>query len=83
MGFHLCSGALNQAALARNRARAAATCWLLAACIFIVWMLSSVVGEEVLRAEIGYAGATAALAGFLFVLYRRGSAELAGAAPAP
>ena len=73
MGFHLCSGALNQAALARNRARAAAVCWLAAACVFIVWMLSSVIGEEVLRAEVGYAGATALLAGLLFALYRRGS----------
>ncbi len=74
MGFHLCSGALNQAALARNRARAAAGCWLLAACVFIVWMLAPLVGEEVLRAEIGYVGATAALAGFLLVLYRRPAA---------
>ncbi len=31
MGLHLVSGALNQAALARDRARAAAACWLLAA----------------------------------------------------
>ncbi len=83
MGFHLCSGALNQAALARNRARAAAGCWLLAACVFIVWMLSPLVGEEVLRAEIGYVGATAALAGFLFVLYRRHDDESAGVTPAP
>ncbi len=83
MGFHLCSGALNQAALARNRARAAAGCWLLAACVFIVWMLSPLVGEEVLRAEIGYVGATAALAGFLFVLYRRHGEESAGLTPAP
>ncbi len=28
MGMHLASGTLNQAALARNRARAAALCWL-------------------------------------------------------
>ncbi len=82
MGFHLCSGALNQAALARNRARAAAVCWLLAACVFLAWMLAPLVGEEVLRAEIGYAGATAALAGLLFVLYRRGSDDPAGAPPA-
>ncbi len=31
MGLHLTSGALNQAALARDRARAAAACWVLAA----------------------------------------------------
>ena len=73
MGFHLCSGALNQAALARNRARAAATCWLAAACAFIVWMLSPVVSEEVLRAEIGYVGGTVLLAALLLLLYRRGT----------
>ena len=78
MGFHLCSGALNQAALARNRARAAAACWLAAACVFIVWMLSPVVGEEVLRAEIGYVGGTAVLAVLLLLLYRRGTAGGAG-----
>ena len=64
MGLHLTSGALNQAALARDRARAAAL--LLGCCaaaLFIGWMLSSpVISEQLLRAEIGYAGATALLA---------------------
>ncbi len=80
MGFHLSSGALNQAALARNRARAAAGCWLAAAVVFIVWMLSPAVSDEVLRAEIGYVGATALLAGFLFLLYRRHGTAPAAAA---
>jgi O-antigen/teichoic acid export membrane protein len=74
MGLHLTSGALNQAALARDRARAAATCWMCAAVVFVVWMLSAPVGEQLLRAEIGYAGATALLATMLAVLYRRGTA---------
>jgi O-antigen/teichoic acid export membrane protein len=73
MGLHLASGALNQAALARDRARAAAGCWLCAAVVFLVWMLSSPVSEQLLRAEIGYAGATALLALLLSVLYRRGT----------
>jgi O-antigen/teichoic acid export membrane protein len=73
MGLHLTSGALNQAALARDRARAAAGCWVCAAAVFLVWMLLSPVGEQLLRAEIGYAGATALLAALLAVLYRRGS----------
>jgi O-antigen/teichoic acid export membrane protein len=71
MGLHLTSGALNQAALARDRARAAAGCWICAAVVFLVWMLSSPVGEQLLRAEIGYAGATALLALMLATLYRR------------
>jgi O-antigen/teichoic acid export membrane protein len=73
MGLHLTSGALNQAALARDRARAAAGCWACAALAFLVWMLLAPVGEQLLRAEIGYAGATALLALMLATLYRRGS----------
>jgi O-antigen/teichoic acid export membrane protein len=72
MGLHLTSGALNQAALARDRARAAAMCWLTAAVVFVAWMLAPLVGEQLLRAEIGYAGATALLAVLLAGLYRRG-----------
>src|SRR5271154_960793 len=52
-------------ALARNRARAAAACWLVAAAGFIAWMFSEVVHGQVLRAEIGYAGATLLLAAML------------------
>jgi O-antigen/teichoic acid export membrane protein len=73
MGLHLCSGALNQAALARDRARAAAGCWLLAAAAFVGWMLVPAVSEQLLRAEIGYAGATAVLALALTLLYRQGA----------
>ncbi len=73
MGFHLVSGALNQAALARDHARAAAACWLLAALVFVAWMVSPIVSSEVWRAESGYAGATVLLAMMLGVLYRRGS----------
>jgi O-antigen/teichoic acid export membrane protein len=73
MGMHLASGTLNQAALARNRARAAAACWLTAAVAFLIWMLTPLVGEQVLRAEIGYFGATSLLALLLALLYRRGT----------
>jgi O-antigen/teichoic acid export membrane protein len=73
MGLHLCAGALNQAALARDRARAAACCWLLAAALFVGWMLLPAIGEQLLRAEVGYAGATALLAAALAVLYRQGN----------
>ena len=73
MGLHLTGGALNQAALARDRARAAALCWALAAAAFVTWMLIPAVSEQLLRAEVGYAGATALLAALLTVLYRRGT----------
>ena len=81
MGLHLTSGALNQAALARDRARAAAVCWVFAAVVFIGWMFTPLVGEQLLRAEIGYAGATALLMLALAALYRRGSRNLAGVPP--
>ncbi len=73
MGMHLASGTLNQAALARNRARAAALCWLAAAAAFLGWMFVPAVSEQVLRAEIGYLGATTLLAGMLGMLYRHGT----------
>jgi len=82
MGLHLTSGALNQAALARDRARAAALCWMCAAVVFVAWMLTPAVGDELLRTEIGYAGATGLLAALLALLYRRGGRPDEAPAPA-
>jgi O-antigen/teichoic acid export membrane protein len=73
MGMHLASGTLNQAALARDRARPAGLCWLVAAAAFLVWMFVPAVSEQVLRAEIGYCAATALLAVLLGVVYGRGA----------
>ncbi|HEY2398520.1 MAG TPA: hypothetical protein VGH78_05955 [Solirubrobacteraceae bacterium] len=88
MGLHLVSGTLNQAALARDRARAAALCWMAVAGLFLAWMLVPIVSDQLLRTEIGYAGATLLLAGALTIVYRRsraqaGSAASAGAQSAP
>jgi O-antigen/teichoic acid export membrane protein len=71
MGFHLCAGTLNQAALARGRGRAAATMWLAAAAVFVVWMVLPVVSDELVRTEVGYLGAAALLCALLWSLYRR------------
>ncbi|HEY2283830.1 MAG TPA: hypothetical protein VGH60_09815 [Solirubrobacteraceae bacterium] len=73
MGMHLTSGALNQAVLARDRARTAAVCWAIAAVVFLAWMFSPIVSEELLRTEIGYLGATGLLALMLGAIYRRGA----------
>jgi len=81
MGLHLASGALNQAALARDRARAAAGCWMGAAVVFLAWMLIPAVSDQLLRAEIGYTGATGVLALSLATLYRQGSRRLERIAP--
>jgi len=75
MGMHLTSGALNQAVLARDEARTAAVCWAVAAVAFVLWMLTPLVGEELLRTEIGYLGATSLLALMLSTVYRRGTAR--------
>ena len=76
MGFHLVSGTLNQAALARGRARWAAAAWLTAAALFVGFVITGP-GQghaAVQRVEFGYFGATAILAGLLWLLYRRGPA---------
>ena len=71
MGLHLASGALNQAALARGQARAAAVAWLGTAAAFLVWTLLPIISDEILRVELGYLGATAVLAIWLWGIYRR------------
>ena len=81
MGMHLTSGALNQAVLARDQARTAAACWAVAAVAFVAWMFSPLVGEELLRTEIGYLGATSLLALMLSVIYKR-AARISQSAPA-
>jgi O-antigen/teichoic acid export membrane protein len=70
MGLHLISGTLNQAALARGRAALAAGCWLTVAALFVGWSFIPLVHDQLLRAEVGYAGATAVLAVALYRVYR-------------
>jgi len=74
MGLHLISGTLNQAALARGRAAAAAVCWLTAAALFVCFQLVDIAPHRIWRVEIGYFGATAVLCALLWLLYRRGLA---------
>jgi O-antigen/teichoic acid export membrane protein len=78
MGLHLVAGTLNQAALARDHAAAAAVCWLLAAVLFLAWMIAPIVGDQLLRAEVGYAAAAAVLCAGLAAVYRRPAAEGTG-----
>ncbi|MFZ1995986.1 MAG: hypothetical protein WAU75_17885 [Solirubrobacteraceae bacterium] len=79
MGLHLISGTLNQAALARGRAAAAAVAWLISAGLFVAYVATGGGTEhaEVTRVEIGYLGATAVLTVLLWLLYRRGPAASA------
>ena len=70
MGFYLCSGTLNQAALAQGQVRRAAACWVDCALAFLVWNLLPVL-NEFRRVEVGFVGAAALLCGLLYLLYRR------------
>jgi O-antigen/teichoic acid export membrane protein len=74
MGFHLVSGTLNQAALARGRARTASIAWLLCALLFVVFIALPTITGEVTRVEVGYFLATMLLCGLLWLVYRRGAA---------
>ena len=72
MGAHLVAGTLNQAALARDRAGAAALAWLSSAGAFVLFMLSPLVDDELVRAEVGYCGAAVLLCAALAGVYRSG-----------
>jgi O-antigen/teichoic acid export membrane protein len=71
MGLHLTSGTLNQAALARGRAAAAAGAWVGAAALFLAWLAVSPLSDELLAVEVGYAGSTAVLAAALWWIETR------------
>ncbi len=79
MGFHLASGTLNQAALARGRARHAAIAWLCAAALFVLIVATKTISSEVTRVEVGYFVSTLVLCGLLWAVYRRGAAGTAKA----
>ena len=74
MALHLVSGTLNQAALARGQARAAAVAWLISAALFVAFMLTGSANGNaaVTRVELGYFGATAVLCALLTAVYRLG-----------
>ncbi|MBV9048279.1 MAG: hypothetical protein JOY58_08420, partial [Solirubrobacterales bacterium] len=74
MGFHLASGTLNQAALARGRAREAAIAWLCSAALFVLIVVAKTINSEVTRVEVGYFVSTLVLSGLLWAVYRRGPA---------
>jgi O-antigen/teichoic acid export membrane protein len=70
MGFHLTAGTFNQAALARDRAGLAAAAWLGCAAVFLVWLLTTPLDDQLLAVEIGYCATTAVLAAALWLIER-------------
>jgi len=73
MGLYLAAATLNQAALARGRARRAAACWLASAAAFVAFLLLPGFGDRVLQVQVAFAGGAAALCGLLYALYRTGN----------
>jgi O-antigen/teichoic acid export membrane protein len=71
MGLYLCAATLNQAALARGRAGAAAGCWLAAAVAYVVFLLIPGWDDRVLQLELGFLGGATLLCALLYGLYRR------------
>ena len=69
MGLYLAATTLNQSALARGRARAAAACWAACAAGFLAWGLLPVF-DEARRIEIGFAAAALCLALALWAVNR-------------
>jgi O-antigen/teichoic acid export membrane protein len=75
MGFYLSAATLNQAALARAKARQAAVVWVITAVAFVVFLLLPGFDDRVLQLEVGYLGAAGLLCLLLYGLYRRSSSE--------
>ena len=71
MGLYLAAATLNQAALARGRARRAAVCWVASAVAFVVLLLIPGFDSPVLQLEVAYVIGALVLCGQLYGLYRR------------
>jgi O-antigen/teichoic acid export membrane protein len=71
MGLYLSAATLNQALLARARARQAAQCWGAAAVAFVAFLALPVLDDPVLEVEVGFLGAALGLCSLLYAQYRR------------
>ena len=75
MGLYLASATLNQAALARGHARAAAACWVACATGFVAFLLAARFADRVLQVEIAFVGAAALLCALLGGVYLAGDSR--------
>jgi len=71
MGLYLSAATLNQAALARGRARAAAVCWAGAAVAFVLALVVPRFDQRLLQVELAYLAGAGLLCALLYGLYRR------------
>ena len=70
MGLYLAAATLNQAALARGRARSAAGAWSVSAVAFVAALLVPGADDRVLQVQVAFCGGAAALCALLYLLYR-------------
>ncbi len=74
MGIYLAAATLNQAALARGRAKQAVACWIAGLAAFVVLLVIPGFGsDKVLQVEVAYLGGSICLCGLLYLLYRTGN----------
>ena len=71
MGLYLAAATLNQALLARGRAKEACGAWLVGAASFVVFLLAIEFEDRVLQVEVAYLGGALLLSAVLLALYRR------------
>ena len=71
MGLYLAAATLNQAALARQKAKQAAICWLSSAAAFVAFLLIPGWDDRVVQVEVGFTAGAALLCALLLWLYRR------------
>jgi O-antigen/teichoic acid export membrane protein len=71
MGLYLSAATLNQAALARGKAKQACACWLTSAAAFTAFLVLADFSDRVLQMEVAYLCGACALCGLLYALYRR------------
>jgi O-antigen/teichoic acid export membrane protein len=71
MGLYLAAATLNQAALARAKAKEAALCWVSSATAFVAFLLVPGWDDRVVQVEVGYAGGATLLCALLYWLYHR------------
>jgi O-antigen/teichoic acid export membrane protein len=71
MGLYLAAATLNQAALARGRAKEAAACWVVSALAFVGFLLIPGWDDRIVQVEVGYAAGAAVLCALLHWLYRQ------------
>jgi O-antigen/teichoic acid export membrane protein len=73
MGLYLAAATLNQAALARGQARAAAACWVSSAAAFVALLLVPGFDDRIQQLELAYVAGALLLCSALYALYRRGA----------